>query len=55
MRKLGDVELYNTFKKMNFYKILVMCALKELNNNRDAEDEAFVANNRAAPGCDEKS
>jgi hypothetical protein len=30
--------------------------LERVVNNRDAEDEVFVANNgRAAPGCDEKS
>jgi hypothetical protein len=47
MRKLGSVELYNTFKKMNTsikFKQPVM-RLERVVNNRDAEDEVFVANN----------
>jgi hypothetical protein len=45
--KLGSVELYNTFKKMNTsikFKQPVM-RLERVVNNRDAEDEVFVANN----------
>jgi hypothetical protein len=53
MRKLGSVELYNTFKKMNTsikFKQPVM--LERVVNNRDAED--VVANNmEELPGCDE--
>jgi hypothetical protein len=43
MRKLGSVELYNTFKKMNTsikFKQPVM-RLERVVNNRDAEDEVF--------------
>jgi hypothetical protein len=56
MRKLGGVELYNTFKKMNTsikFKQPVM-RLERVVNNRDAEDEVFV-NTWKLQGCDEKS
>jgi hypothetical protein len=46
MRKLGSVELYNTFKKMNTsikFKQPVM-RLERVVNNRDAEDEVFANN-----------
>jgi glutamate synthase domain-containing protein 3 len=46
MRKLGSVELYNTFKKMNTSIKFKQPVMRErVVNNRDAEDEVFVANN----------
>jgi hypothetical protein len=45
MRKLGSVELYNTFKKIIYIKFKQPVMRLERVVNRDAEDEVFVANN----------
>jgi hypothetical protein len=46
MRKLGSVELYNTFKMNTSIKFKQpVMRLERVVNNRDAEDEVFVANN----------